>query len=333
VLRYMVAGTIASREPGREDASSRAPLLPSRECTSEPAEYSAPCAPCAVCHRVTLGGSAASIFRPSCTQKGAKTQCPSRHTRCSIPLHAKRHRRHGPRPLRVRVLLAGRERGRRHERRSALCSQSERRQTISYAPNSFVIGNAYPSWTDDVQGNPQFESGPGNPKGVSYRWDSSTARASIAARGSTTSARPARPTRTPAAAALRSRSTRRTSSRRTPAAFTTRTPGMVAHAHALCRGRVQRSNRVRQRRSLEGPATPDNFSARSPMGARCSGATCRAMGSGSSCATDEDGSATEPNWYFVHRGCVSLENKNEMSAPVAFLRAPRSMRGAWARID
>ena len=22
------------------------------------------------------------------------------------------------------------------------------------------------------------------------------------------------------------------------------------------------------------------------------------------------GSATEPNWYFVHRGCVSLENTN-----------------------
>ncbi len=42
--------------------------------------------------------------------------------------------------------------------------------TISYAPNSFVIGNAYPGWTDDVQGNPQFSAGPGNPNGVSYRW-------------------------------------------------------------------------------------------------------------------------------------------------------------------
>jgi hypothetical protein len=42
--------------------------------------------------------------------------------------------------------------------------------TLSYAPNSYVIGNAYPGWTDDIQGNPQFSSGPGNPDGVSYRW-------------------------------------------------------------------------------------------------------------------------------------------------------------------
>ena len=42
--------------------------------------------------------------------------------------------------------------------------------TISYAPNSFVIGNAYPGWTDDVEGNPQFSKGPGNPNGVAYRW-------------------------------------------------------------------------------------------------------------------------------------------------------------------
>src|SRR5205085_12343805 len=42
--------------------------------------------------------------------------------------------------------------------------------TISYAPNSFVIGNAYPGWTMDVQGAPQFSRGPGNPTGLSYRW-------------------------------------------------------------------------------------------------------------------------------------------------------------------
>lgn len=42
--------------------------------------------------------------------------------------------------------------------------------TISYAPNSFVIGNAYPGWTDDVQGAPQFSRGPGNPNGAAYRW-------------------------------------------------------------------------------------------------------------------------------------------------------------------
>jgi hypothetical protein len=42
--------------------------------------------------------------------------------------------------------------------------------TISYAPNSFVIGNAYPGWTDIIQGDPQRSSGPGNPNGADYRW-------------------------------------------------------------------------------------------------------------------------------------------------------------------
>jgi hypothetical protein len=42
--------------------------------------------------------------------------------------------------------------------------------TISYAPNSFVIGNAYPGWHDDVQGDPQSSRGPGNWGGASYRW-------------------------------------------------------------------------------------------------------------------------------------------------------------------
>jgi hypothetical protein len=37
--------------------------------------------------------------------------------------------------------------------------------TISYAPNSYVIGNAYPGWTDVIQGPPE---GGGN--GVDYRW-------------------------------------------------------------------------------------------------------------------------------------------------------------------
>jgi hypothetical protein len=42
--------------------------------------------------------------------------------------------------------------------------------TISYAPNSYVIGNAYPGWHDDVQGNAQRSAGPGNWGGASYRW-------------------------------------------------------------------------------------------------------------------------------------------------------------------
>ena len=42
--------------------------------------------------------------------------------------------------------------------------------TISYAPNSYVIGNAYPNWTDLIQGNPQFSKGKGNEGGAHYRW-------------------------------------------------------------------------------------------------------------------------------------------------------------------
>jgi hypothetical protein len=42
--------------------------------------------------------------------------------------------------------------------------------TISYAPNSYVIGNAYPGWHDDVQGDAQRSAGPGNWGGASYRW-------------------------------------------------------------------------------------------------------------------------------------------------------------------
>lgn len=41
--------------------------------------------------------------------------------------------------------------------------------TISYAPNSFVIGNVYPGWTIDVEGSPIFQHGPGNPNGVYYQ--------------------------------------------------------------------------------------------------------------------------------------------------------------------
>jgi hypothetical protein len=42
--------------------------------------------------------------------------------------------------------------------------------TISYAPNSYVIGNAYPGWTDIIQGAAQFSEGAGNPNGAYYRW-------------------------------------------------------------------------------------------------------------------------------------------------------------------
>ncbi len=41
--------------------------------------------------------------------------------------------------------------------------------TISYAPNSFVIGNAYRGWTDTLHGSTVFQRGPGNPTGANYQ--------------------------------------------------------------------------------------------------------------------------------------------------------------------
>ena len=41
--------------------------------------------------------------------------------------------------------------------------------TVSYAPNSFVIGNAYAGWTDELRGESVFAKGPGNPSGVDYQ--------------------------------------------------------------------------------------------------------------------------------------------------------------------
>lgn len=40
--------------------------------------------------------------------------------------------------------------------------------TISYAPNSFVIGNAYGGWTDELHGKEVWGAGPGNQGGAWY---------------------------------------------------------------------------------------------------------------------------------------------------------------------
>jgi hypothetical protein len=54
---------------------------------------------------------------------------------------------------------------------SSASSTSDVRQpdTIAYSPNSFVIGNAYPGWTDELHGGAVFRSGPGNPGGTNYQ--------------------------------------------------------------------------------------------------------------------------------------------------------------------
>ncbi len=41
--------------------------------------------------------------------------------------------------------------------------------TISYAPNSFVIGNAFAGWTDELHGKAVWGQGPGNESGARYQ--------------------------------------------------------------------------------------------------------------------------------------------------------------------
>ncbi|GAC1394807.1 MAG: hypothetical protein NVSMB47_04560 [Polyangiales bacterium] len=184
--------------------------------------------------------------------------------------------------------------------------------TISYAPNSYVIGNAYPGWTDDVQGAVQWSSGPGNPPpGHPYRWGfiygPSFDRCAWISNG-------------------------------------VLTPGPGAHEGNRC-GAPQQidtphflatyTNGIHNRKAGDGSATRMNHG-----GAGCT--DVHGYGNvdpwkipatpydSTGVVTDgsalywryvtrdgnwvlvhdpaHNGSATVPNWYFVHRGCVSVDN-------------------------
>jgi hypothetical protein len=184
--------------------------------------------------------------------------------------------------------------------------------TISYAPNSFVIGNAYPGWTDDVQGDPQFSSGPGNPDGVSYRWgflygesfDHCAWIANSASSGSTH-------VDTSACGAPQQIDT--------PYFFATYTNGIhndnpgdgsLTHMHYAGSGCSDTSG-YGNVEPWKVPATPHNS-----LGAIPDGRTLlwRYVSRDGDWVLVRDpantGSATVPNWYFVHRGCVSLANVN-----------------------
>lgn len=183
--------------------------------------------------------------------------------------------------------------------------------TISYAPNSFVIGNAYPDWTDDVQGNPQFSSGPGNPDGVSYRWGFlygesfdhcawiDDARASGSTQEDTD--------RCGAPQEIDS-----------PYFFATYTNGVhndnagdgsLTHMHYAGAGCSDR-NGYGNVDPWKVPATPDNSTGEVPDGRTL---LWRYVSRDGKWVLVRDpantGSASKPNWYFVHRGCVSLENR------------------------
>jgi hypothetical protein len=182
----------------------------------------------------------------------------------------------------------------------------QRITTISYAPNSFVIGNAYPGWTDDVQGDPQFSHGPGNPKGASYRWgflygenfDHCAWIDDGASTGSTYEH------------AWKCGSPQQID---TPYFFATYTNGMSNHlagdgsltymhyAGSGCTDHHGYGNVAPWRV----PATPAN-----PVGVIPNGRQLRwrYVSKDGEWVLVRDASGVAPNWYFVHRGCVSLEN-------------------------
>ena len=183
--------------------------------------------------------------------------------------------------------------------------------TISYAPNSFVIGNAYPGWTDDVQGDPQFSKGPGNTTGASYRWgfiygegfdhcawiENQTLKGQTSPRSST-----------------------RCGARQeidTPHFVATYTNGIRNHlpgdgslTHMQyngsgCSDHLGYGNVD----PWKVPAVPKNATAVVPNGHAL---RWRYVSKDGDWVMVHDatnnGSATVPNWYFVQRGCVSLAN-------------------------
>ena len=181
--------------------------------------------------------------------------------------------------------------------------------TISYAPNSFVIGNAYPGWTDHVQGDPQFSSGPGNPNGASYRWgflygenfnhcgwvSDSIVKDSGRAHNECGSPQEID---TPHFAATYTNGMR---NRKV-------SDGSLTHMHYAGSG-CRDVNGYGNVSPWRVPATPANS-----VGAVPDGRTLywRYVSKDGEWVLVHDpvnnGSKTLPNWYFVHRGCVSLAN-------------------------
>ena len=186
----------------------------------------------------------------------------------------------------------------------------EHLSTISYAPNSFVIGNVYPGWHMAVQDNPQFSSGPGNPHGVSYRWGlifgesfdhcAWIANASATGSGATPGADCGSPQQID-----------------TPHFMATYTDGIhnalagdgsPTHMHYAGSGCTNR-NGYGNVDPWKVPATPANVVGVVPDGRLLLWRYVSRDGQWVLVRDpSHDGSATVPNWYFVHRGCVSLAN-------------------------
>jgi len=184
----------------------------------------------------------------------------------------------------------------------------DRITTLSYAPNSFVIGNAYPGWTDDIQGNAQFSKGPGNETGTSYRWGylfgENFDRCAWIDNGDI------------------DQGTYETGSRcgspqqiDTPYFFATFTngehndlagDGSLTHMHYAGSG-CSDHNGYGNVAPWRVPATPANSLGVVPDGKALRWRYATKDGSWV-LVRDPSPPANAPNWYFVHRGCISLAN-------------------------
>ena len=181
--------------------------------------------------------------------------------------------------------------------------------TLSYAPNSFVIGNAFPGWTDIIQGPAQFSSGPGNPNGASYRWGylygEEFDRCAWIDDGSvdpTTSHHGANDCGTP----------QQIDTAMFLATYTNGEHNQLAGDGSItymqydgsgCTDREAYANVAPWRV----PATPANRLGEIPNGRELRWRYVTRDGHWV-LVRDSAAATGEPNWYFVHRGCVSVAN-------------------------
>jgi hypothetical protein len=187
----------------------------------------------------------------------------------------------------------------------------ERIATLSYAPNSFVIGNAYSGWTDIIQGPSQFSHGPGNETGTYYRWgflygehfdrcawiDDAAVDPTTSRHGSNVCGNPQEID--------------------DGYFFSTFTNG--EHNHLAGDGSVTHmqydgngcddTNGYGNVEPWRVPAPPDNLVGEVPDGKLLLWRYVTRDGKWV-LVRDPAPPAGQPNWYFVHRGCVSVANLN-----------------------
>ena len=180
--------------------------------------------------------------------------------------------------------------------------------TISYAPNSYVIGNAYPGWTDDIQGDAQFSKGPGNESGASYRWGylygenfdhcAWVNSNDVTGDGKSMDARCGSPQEIDTTMFM----SKYSSGEHNHLAG----DGSVTHMHYAGSGCTEHRG-FGNVAPWRVPATPANAVGTIPDGKELLWRYV-SRGGGWVLVRDPEPVADQPNWYFVQRGCVSLEN-------------------------